>query len=70
MYTIITIGHHNYVMGGGGVKKKHGGGVKCFKGGGEVYGERYRGMGAYPGISFRRWGGGGGRLKLDSHAFS
>ena len=28
-------------------------------GGGEVYGERNGGMGAYPGISFRSWGGGG-----------
>ena len=33
-----------------------------------MYGERNGGMGAYPGISFRSWGG--GRLKLDSHAFS
>ena len=31
-------------------------------------GERNRGMGAYHGIRFQSWGG--GRLKLDSHAFS
>ena len=30
-------------------------------------GERNRGMGAYHGIFFQSWGG---RLKLDSHAFS